>query len=58
MGHYLSVIMNSFFIYLLDREESILGKGRFMSIYLEFNTKILENWYRSFGLKKYGLELK
>ena len=57
MGHYLSVIMNSFFIYLLDREDSILDKGRRMSIDLEFNNK-MEIWYRSFGLKKYGLELK
>jgi hypothetical protein len=49
--------MNSFFIYLLNREESILDKGRRMSIDLELNNK-MEIWYRSFGLKKYGLELK
>ena len=32
--------MNFFFIYLLDREESILDKGRRMSIDFEFNNKI------------------
>jgi hypothetical protein len=57
MGH-ISVIMNSFFYYLLDREEGILDKRGRISFYLEFNDKILEIWYRSFGLKKYGLELK
>jgi hypothetical protein len=57
MGH-ISVIMNSFFYYLQDREEGILDKRGRISFYLEFNDKILEIWYRSFGLKKYGLELK